>query len=113
YPWFFPSIIDLTIVPVDRLTGIVNPSAILGALRPNQTVLISLMLANNETGAIMPVGDVVRAVRAWEAQLYKSTDNLAPSPYRVFIHSDLAQAVGKLDVNIRKLGIDYGTIVGH
>ncbi|TGZ56810.1 hypothetical protein CRM22_010068 [Opisthorchis felineus] len=104
---------DLTIVPVDRLTGIVNPSTILGALRPNQTVLISLMLANNETGAIMPVGDVVRAVRDWEAQLYKSTDNVVPSSYRVFIHSDLAQAVGKLNVNIRKLGIDYGTIVGH
>ncbi len=72
-------------VPVDPSTGKVSPMEVVKVLQPT-TMLISLMLANNETGVIQPVGEVVSALREWEASREKSV-------YcgRVFVHSDAAQ----------------------
>ncbi|VDP90101.1 unnamed protein product [Echinostoma caproni] len=102
-------LIDLTVIPVSHKTGVAHYEDVLAALKPNQTVLVSVMLANNETGAISPIQQIVQSIREWER-------NVAPSSLplgRVFVHSDLAQAVGKLPVNVRSLGLDYATIVGH
>lgn len=86
---------DVTFVGVDR-QGIVSPDAVEAALRP-ETVLVSVMLANNETGAIQPVSEIARRARA----------------RGVLVHTDAAQAVGKIPVDVRDLGVDYLTVAGH
>ena len=64
-------------------TGAVSPADIAAALRPT-TILISLMLANNETGVIQPVGEVVRVVRGEEGKH-------GGGRQRIFVHTDAAQ----------------------
>ena len=54
------------------------------ALRPN-TVLVSIMLANNETGVIQPVKKIASAVRRWKK------DNAVVNEHKIFIHTDAAQ----------------------
>jgi cysteine desulfurase len=76
--------------------GLVEPSALEAALRPN-TRLVSVMLANNETGVIQPV----RAL----ADLTHATGAL--------FHSDAVQAAGKLEIDVKALGCDLLSISGH
>lgn len=52
----------MTIVQADPLTGMVTPQLILNAFQPN-TILVSVMLANNETGVIQPVAEIANAVK--------------------------------------------------
>lgn len=73
---------DLTVVKADPLTGQVSPEDVVMALR-SSTRLVSVMLANNETGVIQPVQGVVRAVREW----WESNGGTEP----VFLHTDAAQ----------------------
>jgi len=87
--------IRLTIVGVDGW-GRVDPEAIRRALRPD-TVLVTLMLANNEVGTLQPVAEVAAACRE----------------RGVAVHTDAAQAVGKVAVNVRDLGVDLLTVAGH
>jgi cysteine desulfurase len=87
--------VDVTVLPVDHF-GRVDPDDVRKAVRP-QTALISIMLANNETGTLQPLDDVVRIGR----------DHGIP------VHTDAAQAVGKYAVNLRILGVDFLTVAGH
>ncbi len=87
--------ISLTLVPVDA-RGRVDPEAVRRALRPD-TVLVTLMLANNEVGTLQPVAEVAALCR--EAG--------------VLVHTDAAQALGKIPVNARELGVDLLTVAGH
>lgn len=87
--------IELTIVEVDD-TGRVDPGAIKRALR-DDTVLVSLMLANNEVGTIQPVADVAKICR----------------DRGVTVHTDAAQAVGKVEVDVNALNVDLLSIAGH
>jgi cysteine desulfurase len=61
------------------------------------TALVTIMHANNETGVIQPLAAIARAARAAGA----------------VVHSDAAQSVGKVPVNVRDLGVDLLTVVGH
>ena len=79
---------DVTTVPADPLTGEVRPKDIVLALRAN-TRLVSVMLANNETGIIQPVRGVVDAVRAWEQQ--QGAMQGGKQQQRVLVHTDAAQ----------------------
>ena len=90
--------IEVTYVPVDSV-GVVSSSDVISAIRPGQTVLVTLMIANNESGALQPVGKV--AARCRELQ--------------VLFHTDAAQAVGKVPMDLKgALGeADMVTIVGH
>ena len=90
--------IEVTFVPVDSV-GVVSSADVISAIRPGQTVLVTLMLANNESGALQPVAKV--GARCRELQ--------------VLFHTDAAQAVGKVPVDLRgALGeADMVTIVGH
>ncbi|XP_057696159.1 selenocysteine lyase [Corythoichthys intestinalis] len=92
---------DFTFVPVSKVTGRVEVDDVVAAVRPN-TCLVSIMLANNETGVIMPIGEISRRVRSLTSQ-----------NERVFIHTDAAQALGKIPVDVMALGVDYLTVVGH
>lgn len=81
--------------PVDS-QGFVQPEKIMD-LVSSRTRLISIMLANNETGAVQPVEKLKK--------LLKSKN--------ILIHTDAAQAAGKIPVDVQKLGVDFLTIAGH
>ncbi len=76
--------------------GRIDPAALESALRDN-TVLVSVMLANNEIGVIQPLEQI--------AALCRSRD--------VLLHTDAAQAVGKIPLDIEKLGVDLLSFSGH
>lgn len=89
--------IDLTIVEVND-EGIVSADDIAKAIKPDETALVTIMLANNEVGSLQPIADIAKICR--EAN--------------VLLHTDAAQAVGKLSVELKDLGHpDMITIVGH
>uniref|UniRef100_A0A8C6TXR5 Selenocysteine lyase n=1 Tax=Neogobius melanostomus TaxID=47308 RepID=A0A8C6TXR5_9GOBI len=90
-------------VPVSKVTGRVEVQDVLAAVRPN-TCLVSIMLANNETGVIMPIQEI--------CQKFRSLNKKRPQR-RILLHTDAAQALGKIHVNAPELGVDYLTIVGH
>ncbi|XP_061539052.1 selenocysteine lyase isoform X1 [Phycodurus eques] len=94
---------DWTCVPVSKVTGRVEADDVVAAVRPT-TCLVSIMLANNETGIIMPVGEISERVRSLKQQ---------DKRVRVLIHTDAAQALGKIPVDVKQLGVDYLTVVGH
>lgn len=85
----------VTYLPVDG-NGVVDPDDVRAALRPD-TVLVSVMHANNETGALQPVAAIGRICRA------------AGVPF----HTDAAQSVGKVPVQVDELCADLVTVVGH
>ena len=85
----------VTYVGVDA-TGMVDPADIRRALRPN-TILVSVMHANNEVGTIQPIAEIAAITR--EAG--------------VPLHSDAAQSVGKLVTDVDELGVDLLSIAGH
>ena len=85
----------LTRVPVAG-SGIFDLAAALGALG-DDVALVTVMLAQNETGALMPVAALAAAARAHGA----------------VVHSDAAQAIGKIPVSVDDLGVDLLSIAGH
>ena len=87
--------VDVTYVPVSR-EGIVDPEDIREAMRP-ETVLVSVMLANNEIGTIQPIEEIGRIAAEED----------------VYFHCDAVQAAGKMAIDVRKLGVDLLSISGH
>jgi cysteine desulfurase len=85
----------VTCVPVDG-RGLVNPDDVRRALRPN-TRLISILLANNETGVLQPVEEI--AAIAAEAEVY--------------FHTDAVQAAAKMPLDVNRIGCDALSISGH
>jgi cysteine desulfurase len=91
---------DVTLIPVipapDRRAGIVDIDRLAAALR-DDTVLVSIMLANNEIGAIQPLGEIGRLCKA----------------RGVLLHCDATQAVGKIPVDVEALGVDLMSFTAH
>lgn len=87
--------VELTILPVDR-EGLVHPDDVSRAIR-SDTVLISLMLANNETGTIEPI-----------AEIGKMTAEKG-----IVLHTDAVQAAGKIPLDVDHLGVDLLSISAH
>lgn len=77
-------------------TGLIHPEAIRAALRPN-TRLVSVMLANNETGVLQPVEQIGEICRT----------------AGVFFHIDAVQAAGKVPIDVKKIGCHLLSISGH
>lgn len=75
--------------------------SVAGALR-DDTVLVSLMHANNETGALQPVGEIAELVKARRAQ-----------GQILYLHSDGVQAFGKIPVDLAELGVDLYSLSAH
>jgi cysteine desulfurase len=86
---------EVTVLPVDG-RGLVDPDDVRRALRSN-TKLISVMMANNETGVLQPVEEIGRI--AAEAG--------------VCFHTDAVQAAGKVEIDVRRIGCDALSISGH
>jgi cysteine desulfurase len=87
--------VDLTVLPVDR-EGLANPEDVRTAIRP-ETVLITLMLANNEIGTIQAIEEIGK---------------IAAEKGIVF-HTDAVQAAGKIPIDVEKLGVDLLSISAH
>jgi cysteine desulfurase len=90
---------EVTYVPVDS-NGIVDSAQIQAHLKPT-TVLVSVMLANNEIGTIQAIRDISRIVQEYKKQSGKEY------PY---VHTDASQAANYLDISFQKLGVDMMTL---
>lgn len=86
---------EVTFLKVDH-EGIVDPADLREAIRP-ETILVSIMAANNETGAIQPTGELAA---------------LAHSQGALF-HTDAVQAVGKIPLDVQELAVDLLTLSAH
>lgn len=86
---------QVTVVGVDEF-GRVSAPAIERAIRPD-TALVSVMHANNEVGTLQPIPDIAAITRT----------------RGILLHTDAAQSVGKMPVNVEALGVDLLTIAGH
>ena len=86
---------EVTYVPVDE-RGIVDPAAVAAAIRPD-TVLVSVMLANNEIGTMQPMAEIARLARA----------------RGVLVHTDAVQGPALLDLDVDRLGVDLLSLSAH
>jgi cysteine desulfurase len=86
---------EVTYLPVDT-HGLVALETVQEAMRP-QTILISIMHANNEVGAIQPVAEVARLAK----------------PHGIVVHTDAAQSVGKIPTHVEDLQVDLLSVAGH
>ena len=87
----------VTYLPVDE-TGIVRVKDVENAICP-ETILISIMHANNETGSIQPIAEIGALAMA------KSKN--------IIVHTDAAQSVGKISTDVRDLNVHLLTVAGH
>lgn len=94
--------VEVTILPVSA-DGFVKPEDVKNALKEN-TVLVSIMYANNEIGAIQPIKEI--------GQIIKEFKESRESVYPLF-HTDAVQAVNFLDCNIERLGVDLLSFSGQ
>jgi len=92
---------QVSYVGVDK-EGIINPKDIERALT-KKTILVSVMMANNEIGTIQPIVEIGKIILKW-----RKKNN---SPYPLF-HTDACQAAGTLDLNVEKLHVDLLTLNG-
>jgi cysteine desulfurase len=86
---------EVTYLPVDR-EGLVDPDDVQRAITP-RTVLVSIMLANNEIGTIQPLQEIGRICKT----------------RGVLLHSDAVQGVGKIPVDVNALGVDLLSLTAH
>ena len=86
---------DVSILPVDEY-GIIKLEVLEKTIRP-ETILISVMHANNEVGSIQPIGEIAAIAKK----------------HGIFMHSDAAQSLGKIPVDVAEMGIDLLSIAGH
>lgn len=93
---------EIEFVPVDR-SGCATVASFESRVRVGETVLISCMLVNNETGVIQPVKEIAAMAKAKSAGPGSS----------ILVHTDAVQALGKMSFNLADLGVDYASFAGH
>jgi cysteine desulfurase len=86
---------EVSLLFVDRF-GMVDPDEVRKQITP-RTKLVTIMHSNNEVGALMPIAEIAEHCRS----------------AGVLLHTDCAQSLGKVPVNVRELGVDLLTIAGH
>jgi cysteine desulfurase len=86
---------EVTYLPVDKF-GMVSPEELKKSIRAD-TILISIMLANNEIGTIQPVEEIGKIAK----------EN------RIYFHTDAVQAIGHVPIDVKKMNIDLLSLSGH
>lgn len=86
---------EITFLPVDQY-GMVDPGVLARAIRP-LTILVTIMHANNEVGTIQPIAELAEICRH----------------HGIVFHTDAAQSVGKIPVNVNAMGADLLSLAGH
>jgi cysteine desulfurase len=86
---------EVTVLPVDH-HGLVDPEQVRASLR-DDTILVSIMLANNEVGTIQPLAEIARVAHERGA----------------LVHTDAVQAIGRLPVSVDDLGVDLMSLTAH
>jgi len=86
---------EIITIPVDKF-GLINPLDVENAIT-EKTILITIMHANNETGTIQPIEEIGKIAQK----------------HGIRFHTDAAQSLGKIEVNVEKLGVDLLSIAGH
>ncbi|MCH7653403.1 MAG: cysteine desulfurase NifS [Chloroflexi bacterium] len=92
---------DVTYLPVDR-DGLISPDEVAAAIT-DKTILVSIMMANNEIGTVQPIKEITRLVKE-EAERRRRT---------ITVHTDAVQAAGLLEINVRDLGVDLLSLSAH
>ncbi len=87
--------VKVTYIPVDQY-GIIDPDDVKKAITKN-TILISIMFANNEIGTIQPIEEISKIAK----------------DHNIEFHTDAVQAVGKIPIDLKKLDINYLSLSGH
>ncbi len=96
--------VEVTYVPVSS-DGLVDPKDIRDALRP-ETILVSVMYANNEIGVVQPIREIAKEIRHYrKAQSSKLKAESLNERYPLF-HTDACQAAGYINMNTEQLGVD-------
>lgn len=100
----------VTRIPVDA-KGIVLVKNIAEAITEN-TVIVSIMYANNEIGTIQPVRDIAKIIRKWKKEFRDvvRTEKPATDERYPLFHTDACQAANYLDMHIPRLGVDLLTL---
>ena len=115
---------EISIVPVEK-NGIIDEKKIKKEIKGN-TILVSVMYANNEIGTVQPIREIAKEIRHFKKQsgklkgFFRSSDPRVPIPARPFknlsvfplLHTDAVQAVNHLDLNVEKLGVDLLSLSG-
>jgi cysteine desulfurase len=87
--------VEVSYLPVDHL-GRLDPADVQAALT-SDTVLVTVMHSNNETGTLQPIADIAQIT----------------GPRGILLHTDAAQSAGKVNLRVDQLGVDLLTVVGH
>jgi len=91
-----------TVSTIDAPKGFVDPDQVASLLNP-KTRLVCMMLVNNVTGSIQPVGEIVKVCRAYEKRTGR----------KIHVHTDATQALGKIPFNLGSLGVDSAAFSAH
>lgn len=86
---------EITYLPVDEF-GLVHPEDVKKAIK-DETILITIMHANNEVGTIQPIEEISKIAKN----------------HKIVMHTDAAQSVGKTKVDVNVLGVDLMSVAGH
>tara|TARA_Y100000588_G_C14267630_1_gene930722 strand:+ start:2878 stop:4065 length:1188 start_codon:yes stop_codon:yes gene_type:complete len=92
---------EITYLPVDKY-GLIDPDDVGRAIKKD-TILTSIMMANNEIGSIQPIKDIARVVKEKSNKLNT----------KILVHTDAVQAVGSEEVNVNELGVDLLSLSAH
>jgi cysteine desulfurase len=103
--WFKEHEVDVSLLEVNH-EGLVDPKALRKLIRP-ETILVSIMLANNEIGTILPITECAKEVR--HARRHKDENSILDARYPL-MHTDASQAYNYIDTNVTKLGVDLMTL---
>lgn len=99
--WLESQGFEITRLKVDKY-GLVDPKEVEGTIK-KETILVSVMHANNEIGTIEPIEEIGKIIKAQSAKLKT----------QIYFHTDAAQSFGKIPINVNKMNIDLMTISSH